>query len=80
MVNKHKHKKKKKSFINYGKGNKALFEKKIQKFDKNKKWRNTEKELEHFQEMQISDDKNKKSVFSLAETVESEVISSSSSE
>ena len=58
MVNKHKQKKKKK-FRNYGKSNKevnALIEKKFVKFVKNKKRRRTEKELQHFQEMQISDD------------------------
>ena len=56
MVNKHKQKKKK-HFKNYGKSNKelnALFEKKFHKFVKNKKRRKTEKELQHFQEMQIS--------------------------
>ena len=55
--------KKEKNFRNYGKSNKelnALVEKKFQKFVKNKKRRKTEKELQHFQEMQISDDKSKK--------------------
>ena len=32
--------------------------KKIQKFVKNKKRRKTEKDLQHFQEMQFSDDEN----------------------
>ena len=42
-----------------GKSNKelnALIEKKFQKFVKNKKRKKTEKELQHFQEMPISDD------------------------
>ena len=59
MGNKHKQKKNK-TFKNYGKSNKelnALIEKKIQKFVKNKKRKKTEKELQHFQDMQISDDK-----------------------
>ena len=59
MVSKHKQKKKK-PFKNYGKSNKelnALIEKKFQKFVKKKKRRKTEKELQHFQKMQISDDK-----------------------
>ena len=49
---------KKKNFKNYGKSNKelnALIEKKFHNFVKNKKRRKTEKELQHFQEMQISD-------------------------
>ena len=72
MINKHKQKTKK--IRNYEKINKefnALIEKKFQKFVQNKKRRRTEKELQHFQEMKISDDKNKKSVSSLAESVES---------
>ena len=67
MVVKHKQKKKK-NFKIYGKSNKelnALIEKKFQKFVKHKKRRKTEKELQHFQEMQISDDEGKKSVSSL---------------
>ena len=75
--------KKKKHFINYGKSNKelnALIKKKFQKFVKNKKRRKTEKELQHFQAMQISDDKSKKSIFCFAESTESEEISVSSSE
>ena len=76
--------KKEKSFRNYWKSNKApntlLIEKKFHKFVKNKKRRKTEKELQHFQEMQISDDERKKSVSSLAESVETGEISSSSSE
>ena len=77
MVTKH-NQKKKKAFKNYGKSNKeliALIEKKFQKFC----WK-TEKELQHFQEMQILDDKSNKSISSFAESVESEEISSSSSE
>ena len=35
---------------------------KFQKFVKNKKRRKTEKELQHFQEMQISDNESKKNV------------------
>ena len=57
MVSKHKQKKKK-NFRNYGKSNKelnALFETKFQKFVKKKKRRKTELELQHFQQMQISD-------------------------
>ena len=53
MVNNHKQKKKKK-FRTYGKSIKelnSLIENKFQKFVKNKKRRNTEKELQHFQEM-----------------------------
>ena len=82
MVNKHKQKKKK-SLRNYENSNKelnALIEKKFQKFVKNKKNRKIEKELQHFQEMQISDDERKKSVFSLVESIESGEISSSSYE
>ena len=50
---------KEKKFRNHGKSNKelnALIEKKFQKFVKNKKMRKTEKEHQHFQEIQISDD------------------------
>ena len=82
MVNKHKQKKKK-PFKNYGKSNKelnALIKKKFQKFVKNKKRRNLEKELQHFQEMQISDDESKKSISTFAESVESGEISASNSE
>ena len=82
MVVKHKQKKKK-PFKNYGKINKelnALIENIFQKFVKNKKRTKTEKELQYFQEMQISDDKNKKSISSFAESVESGEISSSNSE
>ena len=82
MVNKHKQKKKK-PFKNYGMSNKelnALIERKFQKFVNNKKSRKMEKELQHIQEMQISDDKTKKIVANFAESVESEEISSSSSE
>ena len=82
MVNKHKHKKKK-TFKNYGKSDKelnALIERKFQKFVKNKRRRNKEKELQHFQEIQISDNESKKSISTLAESVENGEISSSSSE
>ena len=82
MVNKHKQKKKK-SFRNYEKSNKelnALIEKKFQKCVKNKKRRKTKKELQYFQEMQISDNESKKSVFSVVESVVSGEISASSSE
>ena len=61
MVSKHKQKRKTK-FRNYEKSNEelnTLIEKKVQKFVKNKKRMKTEKELQHFQEMQISDDKVK---------------------
>ena len=58
----------------------ALIEKKFQKFVTNKKRRKIEKELQHFQEIQISNNESKKSVSSLAESVESGEISSSSSE
>ena len=57
MVNKHKQKKKN-FFRKYGMSNKeliALIEKKFQKFAKKKKRRKTEKELQHFYGMQISD-------------------------
>ena len=57
---------------NYGKNNKelnALIEKKFQN--------SSEKELQHFQEMKISDDESKKSISSFAESVESGEISAS---
>ena len=82
MINKHKQKKKK-SFRTYVKSNKelnVLIKKKFQKFVKNKKRWKTEKELQHFQEMQSSDNERKNSVSSLEESVESGEISSSSSE
>ena len=72
---------KRKPYKSYGKSNKklnALIEKKFQKFVKNKQWRKTEKELQHFQEMLISDDKCKKSILSFSESVESGEVSSSS--
>ena len=75
--------KKKKTLKNYGKGNKelnALIEKKFQKFIKNKKRRKTEKDLQLFQEMYISNDESTKSVSSFEESVKSGEISSSSSE
>ena len=77
IANKQKQKKKK-NIRNHEKSNKelnALVEKKSQKFVKNKKRRKTEKELQHFQEMQISDDKSKKSVSSFAESVKGGEIS-----
>ena len=64
----------KRSLKNYGKSNKelnALIERKFQKFMKNKKRRGKEKKLQHFEEMQISDVKSKRSVSSLTESVES---------
>ena len=82
MVNKNKQMKKK-IFWNYEGNNKelnAIIEKKIQKFVKNKKKRKTEKEVQHFQEMQISEDESRKSVSSFTESVESGEILSSSSE
>ena len=82
MVDKHKQKKKK-SFRNYGNNNKrlnALIEKKFPKFVKNKKRRKIEKDIQHFQEMRISKDESKKSISSLAKSVESGEISFSSSE
>ena len=48
----------------------ALIEKKSQKIVKNKKRIKTEKKLQHFQEMQISDNESKKCVSRLAEDVE----------
>ena len=66
MVNKNRQKKKK-NFRNYGKSNKKLnvpIEKKYQKFVKNKKRRKSEKEPQHFQELQIYDHESKKNVFS----------------
>ena len=80
MVNKHMQKKKR-SYRTYGKSNKelnALIEKKFQKFIK--KNRNMEKEIQHFQEIQIPDNESKKSISSAAENIESGEISSSSSE
>ena len=71
MVNKH-GQKKKKTFRSYGKSNKelhALIEKIFVK-----KRRTTEKENQHFQELLISDDEVQKSVSSVAESVESDVI------
>ena len=82
MVKKHKQKKKK-PFKSYGKNNKELkapIEKKIQKFVKNKKRRKTQKELQYFQDIQISDNESKKSISSSAERVESGEISAFSSE
>ena len=67
------------NFSTYGKSNKELNDlitKKFQKFVKNKKRRKTGKALQHFQQMQISDDESKKSVSNL----EDGEISSSSSE
>ena len=75
--------KRKKPFKSYGKSNKelnAIIEKKDQKCVKNKKRMKTEKEIQHFQEIQISDDESKKSLSIFAESVESGEISASSSE
>ena len=50
---------------NYGKNNKelnALIEKKFHNFFKNKKRMKTENKLQHFQEIQISDNESKKRV------------------
>ena len=62
MVVKHKQRKKK-NFKNYRKSSKelnALIEKRnFHKFVENRKKRKTEKELQHFQEMQILDDESK---------------------
>ena len=82
MVNKLKQKKKE-SLKTLGKSNKelnAIIEKKFQTFVKNTKRRKTENELHHFQEIQISDNESKKNVSSLAESMESGEILSSSSE
>ena len=71
MINKHKQKKKK-SFRYYGKSIKELNDlKKVRKFVKNKKRRMTKREIQHLQEIQISDDKSKKCISSLSENVES---------
>ena len=73
MVKKQKQKKKR-PFKSYGKNNKklnALIEKKFQKFVKNKRRSKTENELQHFQEMQHSDDESKMSISSCAESLES---------
>ena len=82
MVNKHKQKKKK-TFKTYGKSDKelnTLIEKKFQKFVQNKKRRKTEKELQQFQEIHISDNERKISISSFAKSVESREVSSSSFE
>ena len=66
--------KKKENFRNFGKNTKelnALIEKKFQNFVTNKERRKIEKELQHIQEMQVSDDESKKTVSSLAESVKS---------
>ena len=55
-------------------------EKKFQKFVKNKKRRKTEKEHQHFHEMQILDDESKKIISSFTESVKSVEITASSSE
>ena len=57
----------------------VLIEKIFQKFVTNMGRRKTKEELQYFKEMQISNDKSKKSVSSVAENVESETISSFSS-
>ena len=74
---------KQKPFRNYKKSKKelnALIEKIFQNFVKNKKKMKTETELQHFQELQISDNKSKKSISNFAESVGSGEISSSNSE
>ena len=58
----------------------TVIKKNFQKFVKNKKRSKMEKELRHSQEMQIHDNESKKIVFSLAASIESGEISSSSSE
>ena len=55
----------------------ALIEKKFQIFVKNKKKRKTKKEIKHFQELQVSNDEEEKSISGV---VESKQILSSSSE
>ena len=81
MINKHKQKKKKR-LESYQKSNNelnVLNEKIFQILVEKKKRMKTEKELQHFQDMQISDNESKKSIFSLAESVESgEILSSTS--
>ena len=58
----------------------VLIEKK-KKINKNKETRKTEKDVQNYRELQISDNEDdKKSIFSVTERVESKVISSSSSE
>ena len=80
MVNKHKQKKKHyKSFRKSNKELNATIEKKLKKLIKNKKRRKTEMELHHLQKTYISDNKSKKSVSSVTESIESGEISSSSS-
>ena len=75
--------KKKRIFKPYTQGRKeldTLIEKKSQKFIKTKKRRKAEKELQHFSELQISDDKVEKSTSSMGESIDSGEISSPSSE
>ena len=67
MVNEHQQKKRKNA-KSYRKSNKelnVLITKILQNFVKNKKRRKTEKELQHFQQMQLSDEESKKSIFQL---------------
>ena len=80
MVNKHKQKKMKNSRpTKKNKEPNFPIEKKFQMFTKKKKRRKKEKVLQNFQEIQIFDDGSKKSVSSMAESMESGEISSSSS-
>ena len=69
-------------FKTYRKNNKQLnplIDKKFQKLVTNKKRWKIEKEPQHFQEMQISDNKDEKSVSSLVESMErGEILSSNS--
>ena len=72
----------KRNFKSYRKRNKevnTLIEKKFQKFVKKKKRRKAERELQHFQKLKMSENESKKSVPSLAESIESgEILSFSS--
>ena len=76
MVNKHKQKKRGISRPTENPTRNSMLEKKIKIYVMKKKRRSIE--LQHFQEMQISDNKDKKSFSSVEERVESEEISSSS--
>ena len=82
MVNKHKQMKKKEfqELWKEQQGTQCSNQEQISEVCQNNKRRKAEKKLQHFQEMQISDNESKKSVSSLAESVESGDISASSSE
>ena len=56
----------------------ALIEKKLKIFVKNKKRMKTEKELQHFQDIQLLDNKSKQSIINIAESTKSGEIYSSS--